>query len=170
MSKVKPKTKEKSVGGRPTDYDESMNEQVMKLCLLGMTDEEISQFLEIETSTFYLWKKKYPKFSEAIKKGKEDADAEVAHKLFRRASGYSHPETHVSNVGGEIVLTPLEKHYPPDTAAAFIWLKNRRPKTWRDKQEIEHSGNVGSDMSEDKVMEQARRVAFLLNKAVLKKR
>lgn len=50
--------------------------------------------------------------------------------------GYSHPETHVSNYMGDITKTELIKHYPSDTVAAFIWLKNRQPEKWRDKIEI----------------------------------
>jgi hypothetical protein len=36
-----------------------------------------------------------------------------------------------------ITVTPIMKHYPPDTGACFIWLKNRDPENWRDKQDIE---------------------------------
>jgi hypothetical protein len=53
--------------------------------------------------------------------------------------GYSHPEVHVSNYQGEITLTPLTKHYPPDTQAASLWLRNRQPQKWRDKHEHEHT-------------------------------
>ncbi len=35
----------------------------------------------------------------------------------------------------------LEK-IAPDTGAAMAWLKNRQPRQWRDKQDIEHSGNI----------------------------
>jgi hypothetical protein len=33
-------------------------------------------------------------------------------------------------------LTPLTKHYPPDTTACIFWLKNRKPKEWRDRAEL----------------------------------
>lgn len=39
-------------------------------------------------------------------------------------------------------LTPVEKYYPPDTTAAIFWLKNRQKDKWRDKQEVEHTGEV----------------------------
>jgi hypothetical protein len=63
--------------------------------------------------------------------------------LFRRATGYSHPETKVfCGEWGERQVK-VTKHYPPDTAACFIWLKNRRPEKWRDVQKLEHSGVNG---------------------------
>ena len=71
----------------------------------------------------------------------------MAERLYKRALGYEHPEVHVSNYQGEITLTPLTKHYPPDTQAASLWLRNRQPKKWRDKQDLEHSGPDGGPIA-----------------------
>jgi hypothetical protein len=35
------------------------------------------------------------------------------------------------------------EHIPPDVIACIFWLKNRRPELWRDKHDVEHSGEVG---------------------------
>ena len=35
-----------------------------------------------------------------------------------------------------MVEVPYTEHYPPDTAAAFIWLKNRQSGKWRDRQHV----------------------------------
>ena len=124
--------------GRPTKFNEVMYEQVENLCLLGATNEELARFFKVAGSTIDLWIKKNTDFSGAVKRGREVADAKVAASLYRRAIGYSHPEDDIrsvamgANQGSEIVITPTIKHYPPDTAAAFIWLKNRRPDKWRD--------------------------------------
>src|SRR5690606_12689348 len=85
---------------------------------------------------------KHPEFLESLTRGKAQADARVAEALFHRAIGYSHPDVHVSNFQGQVTLTPLTKHYPPDTTAAIFWLKNRSRENWRDKQDVEHSGEV----------------------------
>lgn len=129
-------------GGRPVKYDPALNKQVTKLCRLGATDPEIADFLEVDPSTVSKWKHDFPEFSEAIKKGKVLADAEVATKLFKRATGYSHEDVDIKMYEGQIIQTPLRKHYPPDTAAAIFWLKNRQSAKWRDRQETEHSGTV----------------------------
>ena len=39
----------------------------------------------------------------------------------------------------------------PDTTAQIFWLKNRRPDRWRDKQDIEHSGQIGGVMIIDDI-------------------
>lgn len=130
-------------GGRPTDYREEYAEQALKLCKLGMTNEELAEFFEVAVSTIHAWRNKFQEFSDALKEGKTLADAEVASKLFHRATGYEHPEDDIKSIGGAIVITPTTKHYPPDTTAAIFWLKNRQPKLWRDKpEETSGAGNM----------------------------
>ncbi|EKN4845806.1 terminase [Yersinia enterocolitica] len=129
--------------GRPTAYKDEYAEQARKLCLLGHTDAELAEFFEVSEQTINAWKKAQPDFLESIKKGKAFADSEVASKLFHRATGYEHPEDDIRAVEGAIVITPTIKRYPPDTAAAIFWLKNRQRDKWRDKQEVEHSGDIG---------------------------
>lgn len=135
-------TKEKVIkkNGRPTRYKKEYNEQVRKLCLLGATDEKLADFFGVSVATINNWKIRHHKFLESIREGKEIADSNVADALYNRALGFSHKHDHISNYQGEITITETTKHYPPDTAAAFIWLKNRGG--WKDKQEVEHSGEV----------------------------
>lgn len=153
MSKSKRSTEEKAatrsrkgVGGRPSKYDPAKTpEQAYKLCLLGATDKELADFFGVAESTLNKWKVDYPEFSEALNRGKVEADARVAQSLYHRALGYEHPDTDIRVVNGEIVITPTIKRYPPDTAAAIFWLKNRQRGKWRDK--IEHDHGVQPDMS-----------------------
>ncbi len=129
-----------SARGRPTLYRATYAEQARRLALLGQTDAEMAAFFGVSEATFHRWKHAHKDFCESIKEGKADADAKVAAALYQRAVGYSHPDVHVSNYQGEITVTPLTKHYPPDTGAALIWLKNRQPDKWRDR--IEHQADV----------------------------
>jgi len=126
--------------GRPTKYKKEYNLQAMKLCLLGATDEKLANFFDVSVTTLNTWKVEYPNFLLSIREGKEVADANVANALYNRAIGFSHKEVKVFNNQGEILTHEVDKHYPPDTGAAFIWLKNR--SNWKDKQEVEHSGEV----------------------------
>lgn len=135
------KTEPASVG-RPSKYREEFSEQAFKLCLLGATDVALANFFEVDEATIYRWKDRYPDFCEAIKAGKFRADAEVANKLYQRALGYSHPEDKIFQYEGDPVIVPTMKHYPPDVKAAIMWLQNRQPELWRDKQEVVMSGRV----------------------------
>jgi transcriptional regulator with XRE-family HTH domain len=126
--------------GRPSSFRPEYNEQARKLCLLGLTDKQMADIFDVSESTFNNWKKDNPEFLESIKKGKELADADVAASLYERAKGYEHDDVHFSSYEGIVTATPYRKYYPPDTAAAFIWLKNRQPKVWRDKPEGGETG------------------------------
>lgn len=121
--------------GRPSSYKPEYCKQARKLCLLGATDKQLSDFFEVAESTLSKWKLDYLEFSESLKSGKELANANVAQKLYHRAIGYKHKDLHISNYQGKITLTPIIKVYPPDTTACIFWLKNRDPDNWREKPE-----------------------------------
>jgi hypothetical protein len=131
--------------GRPTKYKPEYPEQARKLCLLGHTDAELATFFGVNEDTIHEWKVVHPEFSESICLGKEIADADIAESLYHRAKGYSHPDVDIKVVQNQIVETTLVKHYPPDTTAASLWLRNRQSGKWRDKVEVDHSGKVGFD-------------------------
>lgn len=135
------------VMGRPTEYKDEFNRQAEKLCLLGSTDADLADFFDVTETTINNWKLKHPDFFESIKRGKISADANVASRLYKRAIGYEHDEDKIFNNNGEPLIVPTIKHVQPDTTAAIFWLKNRQPKMWRDKQEIEHGGSVHQEVS-----------------------
>jgi hypothetical protein len=135
--------------GRPTKYKTEYCEQATKLCRLGATDEELADFFEVNTDTIYEWQKVHPEFSEALKKGKLLADAEVADKLYQRAIGYIGKTTKFATYEGQISDSmEVEEHYPPDTTAAIFWLKNRQRKKWRDKVETGFTDGDGNDIAQ----------------------
>lgn len=128
--------------GRPTKFKKEMLREVTNYCLLGATDEDLAKFLDVDVSTISSWKNSRPEFLEAIKEGKEIADANVGKSLYQRATGYSHPDVHISNYQGDITITDITKHYPPDATSAIFWLKNRQKDKWRDLRAVEHSGEI----------------------------
>ena len=147
---------EKNLGGRPPKYRAVFAKQAKHLCLLGATDEELAAFFEVDVRTIYRWKIDHAPFCQALKAGKEAADANVAAALYHRALGYSHPAVKIlavavgGNNGSVVEKVPYTEHYPPDTTAAIFWLKNRQPAKWRDKHEMEHSaeGSLASLIAE----------------------
>ena len=122
-------------GGRPTDYKDEYVEQAYNYCLLGATDAELAIFFGVCVATINNWKNEHPEFLDALKNGKEMADARVAKALFSRATGYSCPDVDIKMYEGEIIETPVIKHYPPDATSMIFWLKNRQPDKWREKRE-----------------------------------
>jgi hypothetical protein len=113
--------------GRPTDYKEEYCEMVENMSLLGLTDAQMAKVLLVAESTFYLWQQKFPKFSEALTRGKESADGKVAKAMYNRALGVTVVEQALTR-DGEVV--DLKKELPSDTAAAKHWLANRQRALW----------------------------------------
>lgn len=128
----------------------------------GLIDEQIAENIGINPATLYEWKKRYPKISEALKKGKKVVDIQVENALLKRAIGYSYKEIKTEETADGDRVTTTIKEVVPDTTAQIFWLKNRRPERWRDKQNIEHSGNVDvrkvyEDMTEEELMKLAEK-------------
>jgi transposase len=132
-------------GGRPTKYKQEYVAQAEKLARLGATIREIAQFFEVSEPTIWQWQQQHPQFLSALKLGREASDDRVVQSLYRRAVGYEHDAVKIFQYEGEEVVVPYVEHIPPSVSAGIFWLKNRRPKEWRDKQEVdlEHSGGVG---------------------------
>ena len=122
--------------GRPTRYKPEYDEQAYNYCLLGATDAQLATFFGVKEQTVNNWKTAQPSFFESLKAGKAVADANVAKALYGRALGYSHPDVAVTSYQGEVTLTPITKHYAPDSTACIFWLKNRDKDNWRDKHEV----------------------------------
>lgn len=123
----------KALPGRPTKYDPLYAERVYKLCLLGATEKQIADILGCSVRVIADWKQAHPDFLQAIARGRLEADAEIAHSLYHRALGYSHPAKKILQYEGVPVIVDYIEHYPPDTNAASLWLRNRQPTLWRDK-------------------------------------
>jgi hypothetical protein len=147
--KVTKKATKRATASPHTKYDPSKHpHQAYQMSLLGATDKEVAAVMMIQPSTFYSWKERYPKFRIASDEGKLLVDGLVAEKLLSRALGCSVPEDVILSHQGEHVETVRRlKHIEPNVVAQIFWLKNRRPKEWRDKQEIEATGDLGEALS-----------------------
>jgi hypothetical protein len=97
---------------------------------MGSTYKDVADFLSVTESKIRTWMKKYPDFASAMVEGADIADADVTHALYKRATGYTHPEDKVFVYKGEVTVVPTIKHYPPDTAAIQFWLQARQRDKW----------------------------------------
>jgi len=82
----------------------------------GLTNEQIAQNLGIGKTTFYKLIKEHSELSELLKKGREVVDYQVENALLKNA------------LNG-------------NTTAQIYWLNNRKPKQWKNKQDIDVSNN-----------------------------
>ncbi|WP_338127528.1 terminase [Ornithobacterium rhinotracheale] len=143
--------------GRPSKYDEEYHPaQAYKFSLAGLTDKQMAEIFEIAESTLNDWKLKHPIFSESLKRGKEEADSNVATSLYKRAVGHKEKVKKAFKVrayddNGSLVdkieVVEVEEYYPPEVIAQIFWLKNRHPDKWRDKRDVTVEGKTKVDYS-----------------------
>jgi len=119
----------------------------------GMIEKDIAKKLGVSVATFETYKTRFPEVLASLKKGKAPIDFEVENALLKRAMGY---ETREEKIIKDVVKNPdgsiksegsarveiTKKIVPPDTTACIFWLKNRKPAEWRDKRDIEVSGEI----------------------------
>jgi hypothetical protein len=159
-----PRKKNPQKAGRKTLYKQEYDEQAYKYSLLSLTELQMSDLFGVTEKTFNNWKKNHPTFLQSIVKGKEPADAEVAHSLNERAKGYEYQEAvpikvkHVEYENGKrkretekVEIVMVTRIVPPDTRAIQYWMNNRRRKrqaptegqepdnTWAERHEIDHT-------------------------------
>lgn len=134
------------MAGRPSKYDSHVKPKLLLIeawARDGLTHEQICANLGISIDSFWRYRDEYSELSDALKNGKEVIDVMVENALLKAAMGYEYEETKETADGFERTT----KYAQPNTTALIFWLKNRRPKEWRDKQDIEHSGTTTSNVN-----------------------
>ncbi len=139
---------EKRPQGRPSMYKPEYDEMAHKMCLLmNATDKQLAGVFGVSEQTINAWKNAYPSFLESINSGKIVADANVAHSLYKRATGaefVTHQAFKVKRVEyddkgkkvaeqEEVVTVPVNVAVAPDTNAASLWLRNRSGENWKER-------------------------------------
>lgn len=139
-------------GGRKGKFAEWLTEDGLTLvegwAREGANDEELAAKIGIGMTAFYEWQKRFPKFAEAIKKGKAPVDFEVENALLKAALGYTvivkepvRLKTKKQLIGRgtieeeRVEVVEREIYIKPDITAQIFWLKNRKAVKWRDKPE-----------------------------------
>jgi hypothetical protein len=143
-------------------------------CRNGETNKGIARKLGIGETTLKRLLHLYPVLVDALKRNKEIIDTEVENALLKRAMGYEFEEKTIEQIPnedgkGKIKIIKITKKFiPPDVTAQIFWLKNRKPKEWRDKQEIEgfvdHLHEFKIEVSDEKVKKFIERGEFFTEK------
>lgn len=136
-----------------TKFTKEFYDLAVKLATKGYLDKEICEYADVNINTFYKWKQKHPDFAEDLRKAKHKINQKIEAQAYKRAMGYMITETKTItgiNENGEEEIIRIEKnnkHIPSDTKILMMLLKNRMPEKYRDKQEIELSGEITSNVN-----------------------
>lgn len=106
------------------------------------TNIEIAKLLHCNERTVSTWKRLHPEFRTVIEQLKADIDLPVENAVYRAAIGYDYEETTEETGSNGEKSIKYKRHQPPNISAARLWLLNRRPSEWRDKQTTVHTGDL----------------------------
>ena len=125
-------------------WREEYVEMAHKLALLGCTYAQISNVLGISLSSFNDWMRRIARFRDAVLRGKTLADAEVAHSVYRTATGYEYEEEQasVSLKTGEVFKVTVKKFMPPNGLVGLKWLALRDKERWTLVEKSERTLNL----------------------------
>jgi hypothetical protein len=139
----------KNPGGRPLSYNEKFHCKLgHALAARGLNDLEISKELEIADRTFYRWIKDKPKFCQAIWSARNDPVSVVKNALFERAKGFEYTAqkpmivAQGNGMGSNVELVDYTERVLPDVSAIKFYLTNRDPENWKERQDVNHSGEI----------------------------
>ena len=101
----------------------------------GLSMDQIANEIGIARSTLFKWKSDNRMLSDALLINREIADRQVENALFKIAKGYHYTEDKIAPSGAKI--SNVRSYQSPNIGAIKLWLSNRKPDTWREKQSIE---------------------------------
>ena len=125
----------KHAGGRPNGYTEDLPAMVMLSIPDGATWDAVANVCSCSITTAKRWADEHAEFKAAINTARAICDDRVERSLFRKATGYTVTQQVYDKRTGNI--RQLEVSVPGDTVACIFFLKNRRPRQWRDVHQID---------------------------------
>lgn len=134
----------------------------------GLSKADIAHNIGITAGTLSEWQNTYPEIKEAIKSGKQVIDIMVENALVKSALGFEYEEvtqelTAVPKRDEEGNIIPglfedlpqlgvtkkVKKVQPPNATSMIFYLKNKLPEHFRDRREMELSGDIGHKQGVD---------------------
>lgn len=129
------------MGSKNTTYKDDVQPHLEEIATLAetLTQKQIAETLGISETTLYSYKKKYPEFAKALKKGHFKVVKELRSTLIQRAKGGMYTEKKsVIKDGVTVAEEVYERYMPPDVAAINLCLKNYDKENWaNDPQHLE---------------------------------
>jgi len=148
-------------------------QETYRLCLLGMTNKQLSEWFNKDITTIEYWYRNKPRFRQAVDKGRKHADGKVAEALYHAALGYEHEsvkffrgtvtEKEYDEDGNlikekkypKIQKVTYTKKYKPDTKAAEKFLGVRNRDTWGQADKVKHEhAHLHSEVNMNSILDE----------------
>lgn len=113
--------------------------KVQEWLQIPLTDQDIAKNIGCHPKTLYGWKKRHETFGNLFKKERGVAIVELVNATYKNAKGYYYEEE-VLDVKGE--KKTIKRWAQPNVTAQQFLIKNWSKGEYRDKWDVEVSGNL----------------------------
>lgn len=103
--------------GRPTDYTKTMGEEILSLMATGLSLAAAAAEIGIHRQRVYEWVDRHPEFADTVKLAQSKRQLFLERRLLSAEVG-------------------------PVVTSTIFALKNTNHEDWRDKREVEHTGEM----------------------------
>ena len=103
--------------GRPSDYSPDIGERILAIMAEGLSLTAAAAECDVGRSTVYRWKDEHPEFRDTVNLAMAKRQSFLERRLLTADQG-------------------------PIVTSSIFALKNAGPEDWRDKREVEHSGDM----------------------------
>jgi hypothetical protein len=130
-------------GTKLIKWDESKIRVAFLLALMGATDMQMAEIMQVSINTINWWKRERPEFRQALSEGKIGADTKVLESFYQSAVGYDYEEEIATydRSAHQWVKSTVKRHRPSDAWAAARWLSIRQRALWSETQKVEVTHN-----------------------------
>jgi len=187
MVRAQKNTPAKGKAGRKGHYQPWMADTAKEMVgKLGARISDLAVMFNVCEGTIDYWIRHREDFESAVKQGRTECMLQVAQGLFKKATGFTHPDTHIltnrvkvfdehGNVAEEhteALMIPIVKYYPPDTPAAIKYLSILgRELGWSEvhnvSMDVNHSGDINihkvEELSMEDLSEEVKALLFDIN-------
>ena len=118
-------------------WNEDRANQGYQLALLGLTDRQIADVMEVDVTTLEYWKRNKPGFFERLQAGKEEADMKVVNAFYQNCLDRWVEIEEVHIYKGSPIKVKVRKFIQGDKWAQNKWLSLRQPGKWSETHKIE---------------------------------
>lgn len=105
----------------------------------NLYDKQIAENIGIDRTTLYRWRKENEEFNTMFINLREEGNIILENAAFKAAIGYE-VEEEVLDLKGNI--RKIKKQVPPNGSVTMFMLKNRMPKKYMDKRNVEVEGRI----------------------------
>lgn len=110
--------------GRPTDFEPEMGEKILELMEGGLSLAAAAAEINVHRQRVYEWVERHPEFADTVKLAQAKRQLFLERRLLSADAG-------------------------PVVTSTIFALKNAGAEDWRDKQEVEHSGDIDHKVTLD---------------------